>query len=390
MIVDDVRVTYHEYAAPSSPGRRAKGLFERAPRARKTRQIQALKGVSLTAHEGESIAVLGRNGSGKSTLMSVIAGLLAPSSGRVYADSDPTHLGVNAAFMGDLTGTQNIALGGLAMGLTRRQIEERYDDIVDFSGIGEFVDLPMRTYSSGMAARLKFSIATTVAHQILIIDEALSVGDEGFSRQSRKRIEELRAAAGTVFLVSHSLQQLRESCERGIWLDAGRVVMDGPIDLVADAYHIAQSGKADIGAAKLRAAKANTPEAERKYQAAIAVRKDPQACRPLLERALELHVDPPAWWFFTAAECATDQDDYPAAMGWFEEGIAQKLRTNDADNLADRFRQYAEVCVRAGEAGRADSAHVAADRLDDHGWDALIDPSVSRFRELQGAGSRGR
>lgn len=381
VIVDGVHVTYREYAVSDAQSK-DRTLFAKAPRGRKSRQIHALRGVDFTAYEGESIGVLGRNGSGKSTLMSVIAGLLTPTKGSVFAQSNPTHLGINAAFMGDLTGTQNVVLGGLAMGLDRQQIEDRYDSIVDFSGIGEFVDLPMRTYSSGMAARLKFSIATTVAHQILIIDEALSVGDEGFARQSRKRIEELRATAGTVFLVSHSLQQIRETCDRAIWLDAGKLVMDGPVDLVADAYHLAQTGKADIGAAKTLAAKANTPAANKKYNAAIALRhRDPGRCAELLREAIDLHVDAPAWWFFTAAECSIDLGDFEAASGWLKRGIAQKLIANDSHNLAARFREYGEICGRCDRPEQAAEAYRAAACIDEVGVEALINPYVSRFRD---------
>ncbi len=126
--------------------------------------------------------------------------------------------------MGDLTGERNVVLGGLAMGMTREEVKERYQEIVDFSGInekGDFISLPMRTYSSGMGARLRFSIAAAKSHEVLLIDEALATGDAAFRRRSQKRIDELRAQAGTVFLVSHSNSTIRETCDRALWLEAG-------------------------------------------------------------------------------------------------------------------------------------------------------------------------
>ncbi len=141
--------------------------------------------------------------------------------------------------MGDLTGERNIYLGGLAMGMTREQIKERHQQIVDFSGIndkGDFVSLPMRTYSSGMGSRLRFSIAAAKDHDVLLIDEALATGDAQFRRRSADRIREMRAQAGTVFLVSHSNSSIRETCERVLWLERGELRMDGPTEEVMAAY----------------------------------------------------------------------------------------------------------------------------------------------------------
>ncbi len=159
--------------------------------------------------------------------------------GTVYSHGQPSLLGVNAALMNDLTGERNVILGGLAMGMTKQQIHDRYQGIVDFSGInekGDFISLPMRTYSSGMGARLRFAIAAAKDHDVLMIDEALATGDAAFQRRSQARIEELRKQAGTVFLVSHSLGTVRETCDRAIWLEAGSLRMDGPSEQVCDAY----------------------------------------------------------------------------------------------------------------------------------------------------------
>ncbi|PRH77469.1 teichoic acid ABC transporter ATP-binding protein [Streptomyces solincola] len=207
--------------------------------------VHAVRGVSFAAYEGEAIGLVGTNGSGKSTLLRAIAGLQPPTRGRVYTRSNPSLLGVNAALMGDLTGERNVILGGLAMGMSRREIRARYADIVAFSGIdekGDFASLPMRTYSSGMGARLRFAIAAARSHDVLLIDEALATGDARFQRRSRERIAELRAQAGTVFLVSHGNAAIRASCDRVLWLEAGELLMDGPADEVLDAYE-AHTGK---------------------------------------------------------------------------------------------------------------------------------------------------
>jgi teichoic acid transport system ATP-binding protein len=200
------------------------------------KQVHAVRGVSMVAREGDAIALIGRNGSGKSTLLRAIAGLLPAESGAVYTSGKPSLLGVNAALMRDLSGEDNILLGCMAMGMTREEALERRDWIVDFADLGEFIALPMRAYSSGMAARLRFAIAASTSHEILMIDEALATGDAEFRRRSEQRIMELRDEAGTVFLVSHSLGVVRLTCNRAIWLEQGRVVMDGEANAVVDAY----------------------------------------------------------------------------------------------------------------------------------------------------------
>ncbi|MEJ5945819.1 ABC transporter ATP-binding protein [Pseudokineococcus basanitobsidens] len=235
VIVDDVHVDYQVYAT----GKRARTetrALRRPTGMRESRTIHALRGVSLTAYEGDSIGVVGHNGSGKSTLMRTIAGLSAPVRGAVYADGQPALLGVNAALIGDLSGERNVVLGGLALGMSREEVAARYDEIVDFAGIGSAIDLPMATYSSGMGARLRFAIAASATHRVLLVDEALAVGDAAFRQRSESRIKELRDEAGTVFLVSHSMGTIRETCTRGIWIDHGELRADGPVDEVVTAY----------------------------------------------------------------------------------------------------------------------------------------------------------
>jgi teichoic acid transport system ATP-binding protein len=235
VMVDGLQVRYRVYAT----GTRAKDktkLLKRSPSMRRMREVHALKGVSFTAYEGEAIGVVGHNGSGKSTLLRAIAGLTPAAQGSIWADSNPTLLGVNAAMINDLSGERNVILGGLALGLTPEEIRAQYDGIVDFAGIGDFIDLPMRTYSSGMQARLRFAIAASVSHRVLLIDEALAVGDKAFQQRSEARIRELRSRAGTVFLVSHSMSSILDTCGRALWIDHGTLKMDGPAREVVAAY----------------------------------------------------------------------------------------------------------------------------------------------------------
>jgi teichoic acid transport system ATP-binding protein len=220
-----------------------KRLIQRTP-APGMREIHAVRGVSFTAHRGEAIGLIGPNGSGKSTLLRAIAGLMTPESGAIYTQGQPSLLGVAAALMNDMTGERNIVLGCLAMGMTPDEVKEHYDSICEFAGIGDFISLPMNTYSSGMAARLRFAIAATKSHEVLLIDEALATGDVEFRRRSEDRIRELREAAGTVFLVSHGLGVVRETCDRAIWLEKGAIVVDGPAGAVADAYEARHDPKA--------------------------------------------------------------------------------------------------------------------------------------------------
>lgn len=232
VVVDGLHVKYKTF----SSGKKAAESRALLTRQRDVRVVHALKGVSFVAREGESIGVIGHNGSGKSTLMRSIAGLLAPAKGQVFAASRPALLGVNAALIPSLTGEKNVILGGLALGLTQQEIEAKYDDIVEFAGLEDFMDLPMKTYSSGMSARLRFSIAVSKDHQILLVDEALAVGDKAFRQKSEQRIRELREQAGTVFLVSHSMTSILDTCDRVIWIDHGNLKMDGDPKEVVKAY----------------------------------------------------------------------------------------------------------------------------------------------------------
>ncbi|MGO1440016.1 MAG: ABC transporter ATP-binding protein [Brevibacterium yomogidense] len=234
VICDDVHVEYRTLATgkKATPGSTS-GLLNRG---RSLQKVHALKGISFTANANESIGIIGTNGSGKSTLMRTITGLTPATSGAVYAKSRPNLLGIGAALLNDLSGSRNIILGGQALGMSRKEIEEKYDDIVEFTGLREFIDMPMRTYSSGMTARLKFGIATAKHHEILIVDEALSVGDREFRKRSEQRIRNIREAAGTVFLVSHSMRSIRDTCNRTIWIEKGVLRADGDTTDVVKEY----------------------------------------------------------------------------------------------------------------------------------------------------------
>lgn len=241
VIADELHIVYRVNGARTGKGSATAALSRMIKRGedRGVRKVHAVRGVSFTAYRGEAIGLIGSNGSGKSTLLRAIAGLLPAERGKVYTDGQPSLLGVNAALMNDLTGERNVILGGLAMGMSREQIKERYQDIVDFSGInekGDFITLPMRTYSSGMAARLRFSIAAAKDHDVLLVDEALATGDRAFQKRSEERIRELRRHAGTVFLVSHSNKSIRDTCDRVLWLERGELRMDGPTDEVLKEY----------------------------------------------------------------------------------------------------------------------------------------------------------
>jgi teichoic acid transport system ATP-binding protein len=242
VIVDDAHVVYrvHGSATPGSgsPVASLKRLVTRT-KAASVREVHAVKGVSFVAYRGEAIGLIGSNGSGKSTLLRAIAGLLPCDRGHIYAAGQPSLLGVNAALMNDLSGEKNVQLGCLAMGMTPAEVKAKTTGIIEFSGInerGDFSSLPMRTYSSGMAARLRFSIAAAKKHDVLLIDEALATGDAKFRKRSEQRVRELRGEAGTVFLVSHSEQSIRDTCERSIWLESGVIRADGPTDEVMKEY----------------------------------------------------------------------------------------------------------------------------------------------------------
>ena len=196
--------------------------------------INAVNGVSFETRRGEAIGVIGSNGSGKSTLLSALAGLIKPTSGEILVSDEPKLLGVGAVLLNGATGIRNIRLGCLALGMRSEELDDRVAEIVEFTGLGEAIDRPLKTYSAGMRARLLFSISVSIQPEILLIDEALAVGDRNFKNKARVKIESLLANAGTLFLVSHSTKQIERLCTRGLWLENGKLLADGPIaDVIA-------------------------------------------------------------------------------------------------------------------------------------------------------------
>ena len=232
VVVDGVDIVYKVYAS----GKRA-NRWNGGSAKQKLREVHAVKNVSFTVYQGETIGIIGTNGSGKSSLLRSVAGLTQPTNGAVYASARPVLLGVGAVLMPSLSGEKNIMLGGLAMGYSKKETAELAPAITEFAGLEDFIDLPMRTYSSGMSARLRFAIAASRNHDILIIDEALSVGDQQFRKRSEARMREMRDTAGTVFLVSHSIKSILDTCSRVIWLEKGVLKMDGDPLEVCQAYN---------------------------------------------------------------------------------------------------------------------------------------------------------
>jgi len=197
----------------------------------------ALRNVSFRLEEGESLAIIGSNGAGKSTLLSLAAGLTKPDQGTVRVKGRiAALLELGAGFHPDLTGAENLVLNAALLGLSKRKTNELFDSIVDFSGIGEFIDDPLRTYSSGMVMRLAFSVAIRCEPDILLIDEVLGVGDASFQGKSKEALVAFRRSGKSLLFVSHSPDAVREMCDRALWIDHGSVMMDGTVKDVLDAY----------------------------------------------------------------------------------------------------------------------------------------------------------
>ena len=210
----------------------------------KFNEFLALDDVSFTLEKGKTLGLIGRNGAGKSTTLKLISGILKPTKGviRTYGNIVPM-LELGAGFDLELTGKENIYLNGAILGYSKKYLESKYDDIVDFAEIREFIDMPIRNYSSGMMARLAFSIASVVQPEVLIVDEILAVGDVAFQEKSFNRMKELMSGGATVLFVSHDLEKIEEMCDKVIWLDHGKVIMFGDTMEVCGAYRKAQGIK---------------------------------------------------------------------------------------------------------------------------------------------------
>jgi len=228
-----------------SSRRSFKDLF--AGRDRRTRpgEFWALKDVSFTVHPGESIGVVGRNGQGKSTLLKLVAQVMFPDTGEVHVNGGVAPLiEITGGFVNDLSVRDNVYLTAGLHGMSRSEIDQAFDEIIEFAGIGDFVDTPYKHLSSGMKVRIAFSVISRLEEPILLVDEVLAVGDKGFRDKCFKRIDELLAGGRTLFLVSHSERDLLRFCTRGLYLDKGALVLDGPIQEVLDRYNADYNGAA--------------------------------------------------------------------------------------------------------------------------------------------------
>ena len=215
-----------------------KDLF--AGRGRRTRpgEFWALRNVSFDVQQGEAIGVVGRNGQGKSTLLKLVAGVLLPDEGSVRVRGGVAPLiEITGGFVGDLTVRDNVTLASGLHGLTRQEIAERFDEIIDFAGAQDVIDTPYKHLSSGMKVRVAFAVVSQLDEPVLLVDEVLAVGDKAFRAKCYRRIDELLAEGKTLFLVSHNERDLRRFCSRGLYLDGGKLALDGPIDEVLERYN---------------------------------------------------------------------------------------------------------------------------------------------------------
>lgn len=207
----------------------------------RTEDFRALDRVTFRIDRGESVALVGANGAGKSTLLSLVAGISSPNEGRVRVDGKVAALlDLGSGFHPELTGRENIHLNGALLGLKRREVETKEESIIAFAGLDEFIDEPLKTYSSGMAMRLAFAVAIELDPDILIVDEVLAVGDQAFQDKCLAKVRQLVDAGKTMLAVSHSPAMIRALCRRALWLDHGRLMMDGAIEDVIAAYEARQ------------------------------------------------------------------------------------------------------------------------------------------------------
>ena len=203
----------------------------------KYNEFKALDDVSFSINKGETLGLIGNNGAGKSTTLKLISGIIKPTSGTIITRGNIVPmLELGAGFDLELTGRENIYLNGAILGYSKEYLESKYDEIVDFAEIEEFIDMPIRNYSSGMMARLAFSIASVVQPEILIVDEILSVGDAAFQEKSLNRMKELMTGGATVLFVSHNIEKIKEMCDKAVWLRKGKIVQKGDAAEVCEAY----------------------------------------------------------------------------------------------------------------------------------------------------------
>ncbi|TCN39275.1 ABC-2 type transport system ATP-binding protein/lipopolysaccharide transport system ATP-binding protein/teichoic acid transport system ATP-binding protein [Kribbella orskensis] len=243
--VQDVSITYRTTFERVPTFKSALVRFGRGERA--VREVKAVQNVSFDVNHGTTIGIIGANGAGKSTLMRALAGILPPTEGRIEVHGRvSTLLSLGVGFNAALSGRENVVLGGLAAGLSRKEIQARYEEIAAFAELEEFIDMPMRTYSSGMFSRLAFSVAVHMDPDILLIDEALSAGDASFKQKAAAKMKELVTNSRTMFLVSHAMSSVKDLCNDCIWLHKGKVMMRGePNEVIAAYTKFLQVGEQD-------------------------------------------------------------------------------------------------------------------------------------------------
>ena len=235
--LENVSKSYRLWGRGSQFATLKSALLKRDLRAAPEASVVALRDLSFEVDRGEAFGIIGRNGSGKSTILKLITGILKPTSGKISVHGRIAALiELGAGFHPEITGRENIYINGIMLGLTRREIDQRFQKIVEFSGIGEFLDQPVKTYSSGMYVRLGFAVAVHVDPEVLIIDEVLSVGDEEFSARCVAKIQEMKYRGVTLVFVTHQLDQVRTLCDRALWLDHGQLEAIGDPMRVVDAY----------------------------------------------------------------------------------------------------------------------------------------------------------
>jgi ABC-type polysaccharide/polyol phosphate transport system ATPase subunit len=239
ILVEDVSVRFRPYVDRKPTLRRSLGRL----RHREQQEVIALDGVSFRVSKGEAYGIIGRNGAGKSTLLRCIAGTLRPNSGKVVVNGKlSTLLQLGVGFNPELSGHRNIYLGALAAGLRKKEIDQIFDDIVEYAELGSAIDRPVKTYSSGMFAKLAFSVSMHLDPDVLLLDEVLAVGDVAFRAKSMETMQELLDKSGTIVFVSHSMNSVEEFCDRVLWLQDGRVMAEGDAAEVVGLYKKAATG----------------------------------------------------------------------------------------------------------------------------------------------------
>jgi ABC-type polysaccharide/polyol phosphate transport system ATPase subunit len=262
--IEDVSKDYRLWGRRSQFATLKSALLKRDLKLAPDAAVAALRNVTFSVDRGEAFGIIGRNGSGKSTLLKLISGILKPTSGKVIVNGRVAALiELGAGFHPEITGRENIYINGIMLGLSRREVDQRFDKIVEFSGIADFLDQPVKTYSSGMYVRLGFAVAVHVDPDVLLIDEVLSVGDEEFSARCVAKIQEMKYRGVTLLFVTHQLDQVRNLCDRALWLDRGRTEAVGDPMRVVDAYLQEVSGTPAPQAEQKSAAPAVDSEKEK-------------------------------------------------------------------------------------------------------------------------------